>query len=46
METLAALGYGGGDDEDDEDGEDGEDGEDDEDGDMRAVWADRYFDYV
>ncbi|WP_226030494.1 hypothetical protein [Streptomyces hyderabadensis] len=24
----------------------GHDGEDDEDGDMQAVWADRYFDYV
>ncbi|MFL9653547.1 hypothetical protein ACJ7VE_07515 [Streptomyces sp. PB17] len=34
VETLAALGYGGGDDEDEEDG------------DMRAVWADRYFGYV
>ncbi|MFD7467117.1 hypothetical protein [Streptomyces tendae] len=39
VETLAALGHDG------EDGEDGQD-EDGEDGDMRAVWADRYFDYV
>ncbi|MFD7563804.1 hypothetical protein ACFV7O_11480 [Streptomyces tendae] len=54
VETLAALGHDGEDDEDgeDEDGQD-EDGQDedgqDEDGedrDMRAVWADRYFDYV
>ncbi|WP_179232445.1 MULTISPECIES: hypothetical protein [Streptomyces] len=49
-ETLAALGP---DDEDADDGDDGDDGEDadddeddDEDDDMRAVWADRYFDYV
>ncbi|WP_229892000.1 hypothetical protein [Streptomyces tendae] len=41
VETLAALGHDGEDGED----EDGED-EDGEDGDMRAVWADRYFDYV
>ncbi|MFG3108907.1 hypothetical protein [Streptomyces tendae] len=41
VETLAALGHDGEDGED----EDGE-GEDGEDGDMRAVWADRYFDYV
>ncbi|MGX1120759.1 hypothetical protein RKD37_006122 [Streptomyces ambofaciens] len=36
VEALAALGH---------DGEDDEDA-DDEDDDMRAVWADRYFDYV
>jgi hypothetical protein len=39
VETLAALGH---DDEDDEDADD----EGDADDDLRAVWADRYFDYV